>query len=73
MTYQDIQDYADEIASARLGFGVVDEVWSDIKRLFNPSIGEMLAINLMANAIIASDSGVDIDWDDVTEKCQSYL
>lgn len=73
MRYQDIQDYADEIASARMGFGIVDEVWSDIRKLFNPSVGEVMAINTLANAIIDQECGITVDWDAVTDECQSLM
>lgn len=73
MDYQDIQDCADELASAKMGYGSVDEAWYTIKNVYHADYGEMMAIQILCNALIASEQGADVDWDSVTEEAQSLL
>ena len=72
MTYQEIQDWADEHASAKMGYGIMDEVIAGIKSA-GASYGDYMAIILLSNALVASEQGADVDWDFVTEQCQSLM
>lgn len=72
MTYQDIQDWADEHASAKMGFGIIDEVIASIKDA-GASYGEYMAIITLSSAIIASEQGADVDWDAVTDEVQALI
>lgn len=73
MTYQDIQDYASELASCKLGFGSVAECWDSIRSVFYVTDKQELAIVILCRHYMLVEQGEYVDWDSVDAEVLEML
>lgn len=66
MTYQDIQDWASELAESEIGTSCVpkSEIWKQIQD-DGASNKEIIAIMYLSKQYVASAFDAEIDWDKV--------
>jgi hypothetical protein len=74
MNYQDIQDWASEIAEIEIGTSCVSksEIWKQIQDV-GASNNEIIAIKYLSKQYVASALDAEIDWDEVENKVQEIL
>ena len=74
MNYQDIQDWASELAEIEIGISSVSksEIWKQV-RGDGASTKEIVAIRYLSNQYVASSFDAEIDWDKVEETITEML
>lgn len=74
MKYQEIQDWASEIADIEIGTSCVSksEIWKQIQD-DGASDKEIVAIMYLSKQYVASAFDAEIDWDVVENKVQEML
>lgn len=74
MNYQDIQDWASELAEIEIGTSCVSksEIWKQIQDA-GASGKEIIAIMYLSKQYVASALGAEIDWDEIENKVQEIL
>lgn len=74
MNYQDIQDWASEIAEIEIGTSCVpkSEIWEQIQDA-GASNKEIIAIMYLSKQYVASALDAEIDWDGVETSVQEIL
>lgn len=74
MKYQEIQDWASEIAEVEIGTSCVSksEIWKQIQDA-GASNKEIIAIMYLSKQYVASAFDADIDWEAVENKVQEML
>ena len=74
MTYQDIQDWASELAEIEIDTSCVlkSEIWKQIQD-DGASNKEIIAIMYLSKQYVASAFNAEIDWDEVENKVQEIL
>ena len=74
MNYQDIQDWASELAESEIGTSCVpkSEIWKQIQD-DGASNKEITAIMYLSKQYVASAFDAEIDWDEIENKVQEIL
>lgn len=73
MRYQDIQDYASELASCKLGFGSVAECWNDVRSMFYVTDKQELAIVKLCRHYMLVEQGESVDWEKIESEIKEML